>query len=73
MNLCTKTGVSALYAASYGGHDSTAQLLLNNGADVNLCTESGGSPLDIACQNGHADIVKKLMKTMSKKKAYVVM
>ncbi|XP_062579236.1 uncharacterized protein LOC134241175 [Saccostrea cucullata] len=50
-----------LYIACQNGHESTLQLLLNNGADINLCKNDGASPLYIACQNGHDSTVQPLL------------
>ena len=62
MNLCEKTGASPRYVACQYRRDSTAQLLLNNDADVNLCEKTWISPLYIACQNGHDSTAQLLLK-----------
>ena len=62
MNLCEKNGAGPLYIACHNGHKSTAQVLLNNGADVNLCKNNGAGPLYIACQNGHKSTAQLLLK-----------
>lgn len=54
-------GATPLFIACQNGHESTLQLLLNNGADSNLCLEDGTSPLYIACQNGHDITVQFLL------------
>ncbi|XP_062579112.1 serine/threonine-protein phosphatase 6 regulatory ankyrin repeat subunit B-like [Saccostrea cucullata] len=50
-----------LYVACHNGHESTVQLLLNNGADINLCDNEGASPLYIACFKGHDRTVQLLL------------
>ena len=49
------------------GHESTAQLLLNNGADVNLCTKEGVGPLRFACQAGYKRIMQIILDNVAKK------
>lgn len=44
--------------ACFNGHTRTAQLLIQNGADINLCSKSGTSPLFAACQNEHKIVVQ---------------
>ncbi|XP_062612944.1 ankyrin-1-like [Saccostrea cucullata] len=61
INLCNKNGASPLYIACQNGHDSTVQLLLNNGADINLCDNDGFSPLLVAGKNGHDSTVQLLL------------
>ena len=39
----------------------TAQLLLNNGADVNSCDNNGVSPLYNSCYNGHEGTAQLLL------------
>ena len=57
VNLCEETGASPLYIACQNGHDSTVQLLLNNGA------ETGISPLHVACLIIHEGIAMLLLQT----------
>lgn len=45
------------------GHNSTLQLLLNNGADFNVCMNDGASPLFIACQKGDDTIFASLTES----------
>lgn len=45
-------GSSPLYIACQNGHESTAQLLLSNGADIDLCIEDGTNPICVACFDG---------------------
>ena len=53
MNLCNKNGAGLLNIACQNGDKSTAQLFLNNSAEVNQCMEDGRTPLYIACFDGH--------------------
>lgn len=53
---------SPLFEASSNRHTSTAQLLLNNKADINLCTKNGTSPLSITYQNGDETSAQLLLR-----------
>ena len=48
-------------AACCNGHESTAKLLLVNGADVDLCNKDGDSPLIIVCYNGYESTAQLLL------------
>lgn len=50
---------AALIAAAFGGYETTAQVLLENGADVNV---EGGMALYTAADGGHEKIVQLLLK-----------
>lgn len=50
--------------AAFGGHETVAQILLENGADVSAQGELYGSALKAAAEGGH-DRVVKLLSTMS--------
>ena len=65
VNLCTETGASPLCIACQKGHDSTVQLLLNNGAVVNLCIMKGDNPHRIARQKGYESIEQILPDSRS--------
>lgn len=58
-------GASPLYIACQYGHNSTVQLLLNNGADINLCNIYGLTHLCIARQKGHDNNVQLLLKNIA--------
>jgi uncharacterized protein len=53
-------GVHVLNSAVAAGHNETAQLLLEHGADPNARTRSGFSPLDAAAQNGDEELADLL-------------
>ncbi|KAF5120884.1 Histone-lysine N-methyltransferase EHMT1 [Metarhizium anisopliae] len=48
-------------AASYGGHDAVAQLLVDNGADVEAKDENGRMPLSWAAENWNGEATVKLL------------
>jgi ankyrin repeat protein len=52
---------SALYAASYRGHEATVKLLLDKGAMPPANCEDIYEPLHAASQNGHEAVVKLLL------------
>jgi hypothetical protein len=54
---------NALYAASSGGHEAIARLLLDKGANVNVNAQNGqyGTALQAASRGGHQQIVKLLL------------
>lgn len=43
------------------GHDSTLQLLLENGTIINMLTKNEESPLFAACENGHQNNVQIIL------------
>ena len=51
----------ALQAASYGGHEKAAQILLNKGADINARGGFDGSALYAASERGHEKVVQMLL------------
>ena len=65
MNLYKNDGVGPLCIACVNGHEGTAQLLLNNSADVNLRYKDGTSPLYIGCCNGHENIAHWLLSNVN--------
>jgi hypothetical protein len=48
---------SPLMIVTFNGHTSTAELLLNHGADVNYADENGWTPLIWACSCGHPEVI----------------
>ncbi|CAC5390342.1 unnamed protein product [Mytilus coruscus] len=58
---CDNHCCSALYLACDGGHETTVNLLLENGCSVNKCNENGTSPLHVACVKGNVDMVNTLL------------
>lgn len=54
---------SALASASYGGHETTVRLLLENGANVNMKGGDYGSALTSAAYGGHEAVVRLLLKS----------
>jgi hypothetical protein len=60
-------GMTALFAASQGGHAATVKVLLAGGAKLDLATITGATPLLIASEKGHRDIVQVLLKAGANK------
>ena len=59
MNKVTKgEGVGPLYIASYNGHLSVVQYLVQQGADKDMTTSKGSTPLIFAAQDGHLSVVQ---------------
>ena len=52
---------NALQAASYGGHETIAQLLVEKGADVNAQGGDYGNALLVASESGHEQVVQLLL------------
>jgi len=52
---------SALHYAAFAGHDKTAALLLDLGADINARSTNGSSALMMAVYEGHEAMVKQLL------------
>ena len=61
VNTAMNHGITALMAASIGGHRETVALLLDRGADVNQSTTTGRSALMFASQKGHRETVALLL------------
>jgi|ERR1712242_65756 len=58
-----KSGATALYWASYGGHIELARLLLQNQyCDLNIQNKLGDTALIAASYKGHADLVDLLVQ-----------
>lgn len=55
-------GHTSLYLACVFGHPSTAQALLNLGADPNARGGRHGSPLHAACYAGHTAVIRLLLQ-----------
>jgi len=62
-------GVTALATASFEGHISIVQFLIDKGADVNLAAKDGRTPLLMAIYKGHMDVVKVLLASNANKSA----
>ncbi|KAJ1622746.1 hypothetical protein T492DRAFT_884705 [Pavlovales sp. CCMP2436] len=54
-------GITALHAASRGGHVELARLLLEAGAAVDRSDGKGGTSLMRACRHGHAGVARLLL------------
>lgn len=57
-----KDGYGPLHFAYENGHFSSAQLLIDNGADINLIDKNGCNALVYAFQEGHSHIADLLLK-----------
>jgi ankyrin repeat protein len=67
LDLVDVSGWSALYFASYRGHERVAKLLLDGkyegkGADINLQDDYGWAPLMRACYSGHEAVARLLLE-----------
>ena len=61
-NIQDSDGVSAMHLASFNGHYTVMELLLNNNnANPNLSDNNGWTPLMNACSEGHYKIVQLLL------------
>jgi len=56
-------GMTALMAASKGGHVDVVKMLLSKGADVNAITENGWTALDFTKEKSHQSIIRMLLET----------
>lgn len=61
VNAKTAAGETPLYIAALLGHDTVAEVLLENGADVNAADKSQITPLHRAAEYGHAKVVALLL------------
>lgn len=61
LNYKIRCGITALLLAAYYGRESTAQCLLDMGADVDAQNDVGHTPLHAASYNGHDGVVKLLV------------
>lgn len=61
-NIATKSGETALHAATAAGSLPTVVLLVNNGANVNSVTSNGWTPLHHAARFGRADVANFLIQ-----------
>ena len=61
INQVTEDGRTLLFLACENGHVDTAQLLLDEGADVDRANRNGATPLWIASKNGHVDAAQLLL------------
>jgi ankyrin repeat protein len=59
---CGDEPVSALSAASYGGHLDTVKMLLERGASVEYPDDDSKMPLMAAASAGHSEIVRLLLE-----------
>jgi len=63
INLTTENGATPLHVACHKGHDTVAELLLKQNADVvNQATKDGWAPLHAACQNNHVKVANLLLR-----------
>jgi hypothetical protein len=61
VNIASKGGFTALYAAAQDGHEPVIKLLIAEGADVNAANKNGFTPLYVAALNSHDSIVELLI------------
>ena len=61
VNLCNRSGSSALMVAVQNGYSETAKLLLDHGAQPNLQNSNGDTALMMASQGGHTKCVEQLL------------
>ena len=54
-------GDTPLHLASYNGHTSVADYLIERGVEVNSRNEDGWLPIHYACQESHLDTVQLLI------------
>ena len=58
---CGDEPISALSAASYGGHLETVKMLLQRGASVEYPDDDSKMPLMAAASAGHSEIVRGVL------------
>ena len=58
INLCTHKNDTLLMLATYNGNYETAQMLINNGANLNKVNQREQTPLEGVCFKGYIKIVK---------------
>lgn len=61
VNAVNEHGLTALMAASLGGHNKIAELLVSKGADINAKTGDGNTALLMALGNSHPESAKLLI------------
>ena len=60
LNAIDNDGKTALWWASYQGHRSVAELLVQSGADIDVADNNGKTAIVIARERGHAELAAYL-------------
>jgi CDK inhibitor PHO81 len=55
VNVCNKTGETALYHAAYDGHSECVKLLIDNHCYVNVSNSNANTAIIQAAHDGHSE------------------